>query len=247
MDQMIYVAMTGAREALRAQSVISHNLANVGTTGFRALRHTLDAAPISGPGFDSRVNVVAQPNAWDARPGSSIQTGRNLDIAIQGDGWLAIQGADGEEAYTRAGNLRVSPTGMLETASGQLVLGNGGPISIPPYQELNIGTDGEISILPSGQAPSGIAIVNRLKLVNPPAGELVQNEDGSFRLRDGGSASPDPGVKVASGQLESSNVNAAQALVEMIEFSRLYEMQVRAMNTADENTQAAARLMRLGG
>ncbi len=246
MDQMVYVAMTGAREALKAQSVISHNLANISTTGFRALRNTLESAPINGPGLETRVNVTAGANSWDPTAGVAIQTNRNLDVAIQGKGWLAVQGADGEESYTRAGNLRINTVGMLETATGLLVMGNGGPISVPPFQELSIGSDGEISIVPAGQLPNTMAVVNRLKLVGPPAGELVQKEDGTFRLKNGDTAAADPTVKVASGQLESSNVNAAQALVQMIEFSRLYEMQIRAMNTADENSQAAASLMRNG-
>lgn len=246
MDHMIYTAMNGAREALRAQSVVSQNLANISTTGFRAVRHTLESTPVEGPGLETQINVTAGAESWDTTYGASMQTGRNLDIAIQGNGWLAIQDANGEEAYTRAGNLRVSPSGMLETATGNLVLGSGGPISIPPFEELNIGTDGEISVVPLGQAPNGIAIVNRLKLVNPANSELTRGQDGAFRLRNGETAEPDTSIKVANGQLESSNVNATRALVEMIEFSRLYEMQIRAMNTADENSQAAASLMTNG-
>jgi flagellar basal-body rod protein FlgF len=247
MDKMIYVAMTGARESMRAQSVVSHNLANVGTHGFRALQHSLQSAPIPGQGFESRINALGSPGAWDASQGPLIDTGRDLDIAIRGDGWLAVQGQDGEEAYTRAGNLRVNAQGMLETAQGQLVLGNGGPISLPPYQSLTIGEDGLISIVPQGQKPDTIAEVDRLKLVNPPADELVQTDSGLYRTISGDPPAADAAVRISSGQLEGSNVNSAEALVQMIEISRNYEMQVRAMHVAEENDQNAARLMRLGG
>ena len=247
MDKLIYVAMTGARESLRAQGIVSHNIANVGTHGFRALQHSLQSAPIPGDGFDSRVNTVGTPTAWDASPGAMIDTGRDLDVAIRGEGWISVQGSDGEEAYTRAGNLRISPQGMLETAAGQLVLGNGGPISLPPYQKLDIAEDGRVSIVPQGQQANTIAEVDRIKLVNPPREDLAQLESGLFRTISGDLPEPDVSVRLNSGQLESSNVNAAQALVEMIEISRSYEMQIRAMNTAEENDQAAARLMRLNG
>jgi len=244
---MIYVAMTGAREAMRAQSVVSHNVANIGTTGFRAVQHAMRSQPIPGPGHASRVNAVAAPDTWNYAGGTMMHTGRDLDVAIQGEGWIAVQDAGGNEAYTRAGNLRVTPTGMLETANGHLVLGNGGPVSLPPYQKLSIGGDGQISIVPQGQKPNTLAEVDRLKLVNPPRDELVQSGDGLFRLSNGDPAVADPLVQIASGQLEASNVNPAQALVEMIEISRQYEMQIRAMNNANENDQAATRLMRLGG
>lgn len=247
MDRMIYVALTGAREALRAQTVVSHNLANVGTTGFRALRHSVEAEAVPGAGFASRVNPVGQPEAWDASSGVMTATGRDLDIAIQGQGWIAVQDANGNEAYTRAGNLRINTSGLLETATGELVLGNGGPISLPEYQELFIGADGQISLVPKGQSPDSLAQADRIKLVNPPAADLVQRGDGLFRMKDGSGAAADASVRIASGQLESSNVNPAQALVEMIEISRAYEMQVRAMHNAEENDAAAARLMRNGG
>jgi flagellar basal-body rod protein FlgF len=222
MDRLIYVAMTGARESMRAQSVVSHNIANAGTIGFRALQHSLQSAPVPGWGFPSRINAVSEPNLVDTSTGVMISTGRNLDIAIRGQGWLAVQAPDGEEAYTRGGNLRVTPEGMLETANGHLVLGNGGPISLPPYQKLAIGGDGQISIVPQGQK-------------------------GLFRLKDGEPPAADPSVLIANGQLETSNVNPAQALVQMIELSRHYEMQVRAMHNAEQNDQAAARLMRMNG
>lgn len=245
MDKLIYVAMSGAREAMRAQATTSHNLANISTTGFRALRNVLDSAPIPGAGLPSRVNTVRQPELWNTRQGQAQATGRDLDIAIQGEGWLVVQDADGNDAYTRNGNLRVNANGILETSAGQPVRGNGGPVSLPPYEKLFIGDDGQISIIPQGQTAETLVQVDRLRLVNPPATELVRSGDGLFTLRDGSAAVPDSSVRVASGQLESSNVNPAEALAEMIEMSRHYEMQVRAMNTADELDAASARLIRL--
>ncbi len=247
MDRMIYVAMTGAREAMRAQTLASHNIANASTTGFREVRHAVDSAAVPGPGLGTRVNPVSLPDSFDTTSGTMVQTGRDLDIAVQGAGWIAVQDASGEEAYTRAGNLRINASGLLETASGELVRGNGGPISIPAFNQLYIGADGQISIVPQGQTPEGLAVVDRIKLVNPPAADMVQAGNGLFRMADGSTAAADAGVTIASGQLEASNVNAAAALVEMIQLSRSYEMQVRAMHTADENDAATARLMRSGG
>jgi len=246
MDKLVYVAMTGARETMRAQAIVSHNVANISTPGFRAVKHTLQSAPVPGQGFESRINAVAGPNGWNMNSGSMINTGQELDVAIQGEGWFAVQTADGDEAYTRAGSLRINESRMLETASGHLVLGNGGPISLPPYQSIDIGRDGQISVVPQGQKADTIAEVDRLKLVNPPADQLVGGSDGLFRLADG-DALADPTVRVSNGQLEDSNVNPSAALVEMIELSRQYEMQIRAMRTAEENDEASARLMRMGG
>ena len=246
MDKMIYVAMNGARETMRAQTVVSHNIANVSTPGFRALQHSLQSAPIPGQGHASRINAVSGPDGWNSASGTMLNTGRELDVAIQGDGWFAVQTADGGEAYTRAGSLRVNASRMLETATGHLVLGNGGPISLPQYQSVDIGHDGLISIVPQGQSPDTIAEVDRLKLVNPPVTELVAYDNGLFRRVGGEPAVSDSKVRVNKGQLEDSNVNPSAALVEMIEISRHYEMQIRAMATAEENDEATARLMRLG-
>src|SRR5262245_55579670 len=150
MDRMIYVAMTGAREAMRAQTVVAHNIANASTTGFREIRRSVDSEAVTGPGFGTRINPVSLPDGWNPTSGTSMQTGRDLDIAVQGEGWIAVQAADGSEAYTRAGNLRINTAGLLETAGGQLVKGSGGPVSIPPFEQLYIGNDGQISIVPQG-------------------------------------------------------------------------------------------------
>ncbi|MCC7256899.1 MAG: flagellar basal body rod protein FlgF [Gammaproteobacteria bacterium] len=247
MDRLIYVAMTGAREAMRAQSLVAHNIANAGTTGFRAVRHSVEAQAVQGPGLATRINPVTLPDTWNAASGTMIQTGRELDIAIQGDGWIAVQDTDGSEAYTRAGSLRINAAGMLETAGGQLVKGSGGPVSIPDFSELYIGNDGQISVVPKGQTPESLAVVERIKLVDPPQAQMIAAGNGLYRMADGSEAAADATVTIASGQLESSNVNATAALVEMIEVARAYDMQVRVMHSADENAAAAARLIRTGG
>ena len=247
MDRMIYVAMTGAREALRSHTAASHNVANVGTVGFRAVQERLASAPVAGQGYQTRVNAVDLPGGISTLPGTAQQTGRELDVAIQGDGWLAVQDADGREAYTRAGNLRINANGVLETAAGHAVLGSGGPITIPPYQSLYIGSEGQVSVVGLGQPAQALAEVGRLKLVTLDASRLQARGDGLYALPDGEVAPADASVRVTSGQLESSNVNATEALVRMIELTRHYEMQVRAMSAAEDADSAAARLLRLNG
>jgi flagellar basal-body rod protein FlgF len=247
MDRMIYVAMTGARQAMQSQAGASHNVANVATVGFRAVQERLTAAPVAGSGLQTRVNAVGLPGGLNSRSGTIQPTGRDLDIAIQGDGWLAVQDAGGREVYTRAGNLRINASGLLETAAGQLVLGTGGPITIPPYQSLYIGAEGQVSIVGAGQQAQALAEVGRLKLVTLDNERLAARGDGLYALPDDETAAADASVRIASGQLESSNVNATEALVQMIELNRNYEMQVRAMNAAEQADTTAARLLRING
>ncbi len=246
MDEMIYVAMTGARQTEYAQTINSNNLANAATTGFRADLHSFSAVPIDGPGVDTRVNAVVDAYGTDFSQGSVANTGRNLDIAIQRDGFIAVQAPDGGEAYTRAGDLRLEPGGLLTTGAGHLVLGDGGPVAVPPHASLLIGADGTISIQPLGQGPETLSIVDRILLVNPDVARLEKGPDGLLRLPDGETAPPDATVKITSGALEQSNVNVAKTLVNMIELARQYEMQVNVMKSANENADAAASVMRLG-
>ena len=232
---------------MQSQAVIAHNLANSNSTGFRAVRQSMESVPINGPGFDSRVNALAQPESWDSSPGHYLVTGETLDIAVLGSGWIAVQDAAGEEAYTRAGNLHLTESGLLETAEGQVVLGTAGPVTLPAFAELTIKGDGRISIVPVGSTANSIAEVNTIKLVNPTNQELARSNDGLFRMKDGSAASADPGVQIVSGQLESSNVNTTETLVDMISAARHYELHVRAMSTAEENDQVATGLMRMAG
>ncbi|HEV7610237.1 MAG TPA: flagellar basal-body rod protein FlgF [Steroidobacteraceae bacterium] len=246
MDRMLYVAMAGAKETLRAQTVNNHNLANVSTNGFKADLEAFQSRSVDGSGFASRVYAQSTPNGWDSTSGALLTTGRDLDIAVNGQGWITVQGADGKEAYTRAGDLQLDPTGALTTATGHPVLGDGGPVVVPPYSSILFGRDGSISIVAQGQTPETTSTIGRLKLVNPLKDQIVRGDDGLFRMKDGSEAPSDAAVQVSSGVLETSNVNAAEAMVNMIELARHFEMQVKAIRSAEENGAAAAQLMRLG-
>jgi flagellar basal-body rod protein FlgF len=242
---MLYVAMTAAKQALRAQSIATHNLANSTTHGFKADLEGVRAMPLFGPGYPSRVFAVTERPGINLGHGAMETTGAELDVAIDGEGWLAVQAFDGSEAYTRAGNLRLNGNGMLETSAGHPVLGNGGLIALPQAESVVIGVDGTISIRPLGQEANTLAQVERLKLVNPPASDLYKGEDGLFRMRDGGSVEADANVRVKQGALESSNVDPVAEMLSIISLARRYELAVRAMDTARESDQASAASMRL--
>jgi flagellar basal-body rod protein FlgF len=243
MDRGLYVAMTGAKQIMQAQAVNNHNIANISTIGFRADAVAFDSEPIYGPGYATRVNAVAGDSGTDFSAGTMESTGRDLDIAMNGKGFIAVRGTDGQEAYTRAGDLRVSPAGAVTTASGLPVLTESGPLIIPPSTVVNIGSDGTVSVVPQGSAPFAVTQVDRIKLVNPPTATLQKGADGLLRLKTGGKAKTDETVSVTSGMLESSNVNAAQSLISMIELQRLYEFQIKSMNSTDTNEQSAERMM----
>jgi flagellar basal-body rod protein FlgF len=245
MDRFLYVAMTGAKEALRAQTVNSNNLANASTTGFRADLSAFQTRAVTGSGYASRAYATNATTGFDDKPGALVSTGRDLDVGVNGAGWIAVQGRDGQEAYTRAGDLRVEATGILTNGAGHPVLGDGGPLSVPPNSSLIVGSDGNISIVPLGQGPETTAIVGRIKLVNPPSDSLVRGEDGLFRTLDGVAAPADAAVHLASGVLETSNVNVADALVHMIELSRHFDLQVKAMRTAEDNAAVSAQLLKV--
>jgi len=245
MDRMLYVAMTGAQQTLKAQTVNNHNLANVSTTGFRADLAAFRAQAVDGTGYASRVYATNGTIGWDDNSGALLSTGRDLDVAVNGKGWIAIQGPDGKEAYTRAGNLQVDANGQLMTATGRPVLGDGGPITVPPYTSIFFAQDGSISIVAQGQTPDTTSTVGRIKLVNPANDQVERGDDGLFRMKDGSEAPADAAVKLDSGVLESSNVNTAEAMVNMIELARQFEMQVKAIRTAEENANAATQLMRI--
>lgn len=242
MDRMLYVAMTGAKQLMQAQALVSHNLANVSTSGFRADLARFEARPIEGPGYPSRVNTVATGLGFNRSQGTLVQTGEMLDVAIDGDGWLAVQARDGSDAYSRGGSLKVNSLGLLETERGELVLGDNGPLAVPPYTEIAIAADGTVSIVPQGQGPETLAQVGRLKLVNPDAARLTKRTDGLIAVNDGDEVEADADVRVASGFIETSNVNVAATLVEMIEVQRQFDVAVRMMQAADENASRAASL-----
>ncbi|MES1192172.1 MAG: flagellar basal-body rod protein FlgF [Steroidobacter sp.] len=245
MDRSLYIAMSGAKETLLAQTANNHNLANASTNGFKADLSAFQSRAVHGPGYASRVYSTDATVGWDNTTGALTQTGQPLDVAVQGDGWIAVQGVDGQEAYTRAGDLHVDVNGLLQTATGHPVLGDNGPISIPPYSAISVGRDGTISIVPVGQQANTMAAVARIKLVNPPASNLQRGDDGLFRTNDGQPAQSDASVALASGVLESSNVNVADAMVQMIELARRFDLQVKAMKNTDDNAQVTAKLLGL--
>jgi len=243
MDKLLYVAMSGAKETLRAQAANNHNLANASTTGFKADLTAFQTRAVSGPGYPSRVYATDGSIGWDGATGSQVTTGNALDVAVQGQGFIAVQDSAGGEAYTRAGDLHVDTSGQLMTATGFQVVGDGGPISIPPASSITIAKDGTISIVPLGQSPQTTATVARIKLVNPPSSELQAGSDGLFHTTSGTPAAPDAGVSLAAGVLESSNVNLPSAMVNMIELARKFELQVKAVHTAEEDGAASTKLL----
>lgn len=245
MDRMLYMAMNGARQNMLAQAINTNNLANVSTTGFRADLEQFRSMPMFGPGYPTRVYAMAEKPAADFTPGPINTTGRDLDIAVQGKGWIAVQANDGSEAYTRAGNLQISPSGLLTNQQGLPVLGDGGPITLPPAAKINFSEDGTVSVIPLGDATGTPQIIARVKLVNPDNEQLSKGTDGLMRLRDGGTADADAAIKLVPGALEGSNVNVADALAKMIDLSRQFEMQVKMMKTAERNSDQTMQLMRL--
>jgi flagellar basal-body rod protein FlgF len=244
MDRFLYLSMSGAKETLRAQTVNNHNLANASTTGFRADLSAFQTREVAGSGFNSRAYATNSTTGWDDTQGALITTGGELDVGVNGAGWIAVQGTDGREAYTRAGDLRVDPNGLLMNGAGHPVLGDGGPLTVPPNASVVVGGDGTISIVPLGQSAATTALVGRIKLVNPSPDALIRSDDGLFRMKDGTDAPADANVRLASGVTESSNVNIADAMVQMIELSRHFDLQVKAMRTAEENAAASAQLLK---
>ncbi len=243
MDRGLYVAMTGAKQIMQAQAVNNNNIANVNTIGFRADAVSFTSEPIYGPGYATRVNAVAGDAGVDFASGVLNSTGRPLDIAVNGEGFIAVQGADGQEAYTRAGDLRITADGAVVTGTGLPVLSETGPLQVPPASQTTIGADGTVSVVPLGLSAAAQSQVDRIKLVKPPVKTLQKGADGLFHLKSGGKAPTDETVTVSSGVTESSNVNAALSLVNMIELQRLYEMQIKSLNSTDTNEQSAERLM----
>jgi flagellar basal-body rod protein FlgF len=242
---MLYVAMSGAKETLIAQGSNSNNLANGNTPGFLADLQQFRSMPVFGDGHPTRVYGMSERPAIDFSKGSIVHTGGELDVAVNGQGWLAVQARDGVEAYTRRGDLMLDANGLLTTGNGLPVIGNNGPIAIPPAEKIEIAPDGTISIRPLGQGADELAVIDQLKLVNPPRAELEKGNDGLMRLQDGATAQPDVGTQVVSGSLEGSNVNIVDAMVNMIELSRRFELQVKMMKTAQDMENASASIMRM--
>jgi flagellar basal-body rod protein FlgF len=243
MDRLIYTAMTGAIHTLNQQATVSQNLSNASTTGYRAETNAFRAVPIFGDGLPTRAFVVDSTTGADFTPGPIQQTERNLDVAVQGSGWITVQLENGEEAYTRQGNLQINANGILQTQSGLNVKGDAGLITAPPDNRITIAKDGTVSAVPITPLPNTVVIIDRIKLVDPPAEQLVKGGDGLFRLRQGGEANSDARVFLTAGALEGSNVNLVQEMVSMIALARQFDMQMKILESAEHNAQQASEIM----
>ena len=250
MDRMIYTAMSGASQTMERQASVAQNLANVNSTGYRAEEQRLRAVQvIPGAGstaLPTRAFVIDASTHTDFTPGPLQMTARPLDVAVQGQGWIALAMPDGSEAYTRDGSLHEDVNGVLQTRTGIPVQGDGGTISIPPDVKVTIGADGTVSVVPLGQTPDTLAAVGRIKLVNPPVSSLARQPDGLFALANGRTAPADASVRLASGVLESSNVDVADAMVNMIDLARSFDLQVKVMKNDKSNSAAASQLLQPG-
>jgi len=247
MDRLIYLTMTGAKYLLTRQDALANNLANANTSGFRAETTAFRAVPVQGVGSPTRAFAVETTPRVDFTGGPIEQTGRDLDVAVNGSGWIAVQGLDGNEAYTRAGNLKVDENGTLMTASGLPVLSDSGPIAVPPDSKVTIAPDGTVTATPVQPPLKTANIVGRIKLVNPPEDTLVRGADGLFRTNDGASANLDENVKLIPGSIEGSNVNVAEAMVGMIAAARQFDLQMKMLSNADQNARTATELLTVNG
>ncbi|GAB4175114.1 MAG: flagellar basal-body rod protein FlgF [Rhodocyclaceae bacterium] len=243
MDRLIYVAMTGARSTLSRQATSALNLANSASTGYRAEENRLRAVEVRSSSLPTRAFVIEASVGANFSPGVLQPTGRALDVAIQGPGWIALAPEAGGEAYTRNGSLQLGANGILQTRTGIPVQGDGGPIGIPPGSQVTIAGDGTVSSVPAGGAPNSVVVLGRIKLVNPPERDLDRGADGLFRLRGGASAEVDPKVALVPGHLEASNVNSVQEMVDMISAARQFELQVQVLRNAEENDRIATQLL----
>jgi len=238
MDRLIYLAMSGAKATMQRQETLANNLANVSTIGFRAELAAFRAVPVEGSGASTRVYSLESTPGYDATPGQVAATGRNLDVAMKGASWLAVQGLDGTEAYTRGGSLDINADGNLVTISGLTVLGDGGPIQVPPDTQVGIAPDGTVSATDTNGRSTSIG---KLKLVTPEA-PLTRGTDGLFRA-GAGDLSADPEARVQDGALEGSNVSAVETMVAMIAAARQFEAQMKSLSTAEGNDKAASQLL----
>ncbi len=249
MDKALYIAMTGAKHNMISQTQNANNLANANTQGFKADFAQARAMPVYyGDGLPSRAYSLSERPTTNFEQGPLQQTGRDLDVAVDGDGFIAVTDANGDEAYTRVGSLFVDALGVLRTGNNLPVIGNGGPIAIPPADKVEIGLDGSVTVVPQGQGVQSPVLVDRIKLVRPDLAEMSKSEDGLFRALDIQDAlPPDASVRLVSGFLEGSNVNTIHELTSMLSLARQYEMQVKVMSSSKEMSEASARLLQMNG
>lgn len=245
MDKMLYVSMTGAQNNTLALRAHANNLANVSTSGFRRDFEQARSMPLFGESYPARVFAMSERPATDFHPGSLQETGRDLDVAIGGKGWIAVQAPDGGEAYVRTASLNIDALGVLRTGNGLPVMGNAGPIAVPPEQKVEIGQDGTISIRALGEDPNVLAEVDRIKLVNPDPKSMEKGTDGLIRVKGQPEIEADATVQVTSGFLEASNVNAVEEMTAILSLSRQFELSVKMMRTAEDNSSAMARVLQI--
>ncbi len=243
MDNLLYISMTGARETSYAQATAANNLANAKTSSFKADLAQFRAMPVYGEGLPSRAFAMAERPGYDFSQGAVKTTGRNLDIAIRGEGWFVTQNEQGEELLTRRGDLQITPNGELLNAAGEPILGEGGPIALPPFEKIDIAKDGTITILPLGAEANAVAVLDRIRMVNPDPATLDKNEQGLFKSRNDEPFVDDASVTLQSGVLESSNVSVVEELTNMISLSRQFEVQVKLMSSVEERGRALDRLL----
>ncbi len=243
MDRLTHTAWSAMRSLTQRQAQVANNLANVATPGFRADLMNAEARYLVRPGLSDRALTSGGLSGIDLGSGAVSETGRALDIAVEGSALLAVQGADGQEAYTRRGDLSIGATGLLETGDGHLVLGEAGPISVPPHDAMRIAPDGRLLATPPGGGEEIAA--GRLRLVSPAGSPLARGLDGLLVVPGGGALPEDPAARVRPAALEGSNVTSSTALVDMISVARGYETQVRLLSTARELDEGGVALMRL--
>jgi flagellar basal-body rod protein FlgF len=247
MDKLIYTSLSAMRGAMSRQTATANNLANASTVGFRAEFASAQPLWLRGGGAEmgTRMPSSEQVLGADMEAGTVNQTGRDLDVALNGDALLAVQADNGEEAYSRRGDLQISDSGLVTTGDGVVVLGEGGPLTLPPSDKVRIDGDGKVWIVPAGGDPNQPQQIDRLKLVSPQGSQILKGIDGLFRVRNGGALPSDPRASLISGALETSNVNTSRGLVEMVEASRAWETQIRLITTAKDLDGSTADLMRM--
>lgn len=245
MDPALYISMTGAKRSLAEQGVYSNNLANVNTPGFRQDLYQAESLYLNGAGLPTQVFTASKQNAVDFKAGPLMTTNRELDVAVQGDGWFVIQNDNQQQALTRKGSFSVNQAGLLSTGDGHLVMGEGGPISIPPYESLQVAEDGTITVVPEGEEPTAATVLDRLLLVKPSNKQLAKGSDGFIYPKGGTEVQADSSVRIATRSLEGSNVNSVDQMIHMISSSKEFETQLKLMSTIDENQQTLARLLQI--
>lgn len=244
MDKVIFLAMSGAKQTMLSQQAHANNLANISSTGFKSDLEQARSMQVFGDGQPSRVYSLSERPQTDRSSGTLLQTGRSLDLAMQGDTWMAVRAKDGSESYTRSAELQITAQGQLVNGSGLPILGAGGnEIVLPPIEKIDIGQDGTISVIPQGAAATELVVIGRVKMVNLEPQNTYKGVDGLMKV-DGGEVLPqDPNARAQSGYIESSNVNAVHELTNIIGLSRQFEMNIKMMKTAEENSTAAAKIL----